>query len=152
MLHASRLLSLLLPVLLCACGVTREVIVGTGQIAVRHNTAALAAADGNSPAMDSIVIAELRLRGFKDVRLAPPGTRTLEASDLVVEYIDVWRWDLVMYLESISVRLYDPTTGNLVAVAKWAQKDQMFHSYPKPEEVVREVFTDLFAKVARGGA
>lgn len=136
-------------VLLAGCGVTKEVIVGTGSLEVRHQRAALAAADGNSEAMDKILIAEMRARGFGEVRQVAEGVKRLEGVDVVVEYVDVWRWDLVMYLDSISIRLFDARDGNIIAIAKWAQKDQVFHTYPRPEDVVGEVFTDLMVKIKR---
>jgi hypothetical protein len=147
--RVSRFLAVLLIVLLSACAVKKEVIVGAGSIGTRHSVALLAAADGNSPAMDAIFQSELKSRGFATVQSAPAGTRQAPSVDVIVEYIDVWRWDISMYLDSISVRFYDPQNGGVIAVANWGQKDQMFHSYPKPEDVVREVLSDVFAKVKR---
>lgn len=148
-LRLSRLFAISLIALSSACAVKKEVIVGAGAIGTHHSAALLAAADGNSPAMDAIFQSELKARGFNSVQGAPAGTKQAANVDVIVEYVDVWRWDLSMYLESISVRFYDPRNGGVIAVANWGQKDQMFHSYPKPEDVVREVLSDVFAKVRR---
>lgn len=100
---------------------------------------------GNSANMDANFAAALKIEGLTVMPMLPPKTRKSPDVDAIVSYIDVWRWDLVMYLKSISIRFYDAETGDLLITGDWSNSKP--HGFRDPKEVtqglVREMLTEL---------
>ena len=63
----------------------------------------------------------------------------------VVSYVDVWRWDLVMYLQKLSIRLYDAESGDLLATGNWS--DSPLHGFRDAKLVVEGVVKEMLTKL-----
>jgi hypothetical protein len=135
--------------LMSGCSTTKELHLGTGEITTSLRAAAIAVSAGNTERMNGLFTADLKTRGFAEVRLVDPGTRRLHSADFILEYKDEWVWDLVMYLHSIEVTLYDPLSGKVIARTSWRHNSYVFHAYTKPEDVIRERLDELLASVKR---
>lgn len=57
-----------------------------------------------------------------------------------VEFEDIWRWDIVMYLAALHLRFYDGE-NQLVATGSFQQVG--LHGYPSQEAAVAEAFAGL---------
>src|SRR5690606_17934637 len=70
-------------------------------------TIAQVPADGNSAEMDGFVRTSLVQNGFNVRAPLPVGTRKSDEVDAIISYVDVWRRDVVMYLQSIAIKIFD---------------------------------------------
>lgn len=70
-------------------------------------TIAQVPADGNSAEMDGLVRTSLVQNGFNVRAPLPAGTRKSDDVDAIISYVDVWRWDIVMYLQSVAIKIFD---------------------------------------------
>jgi len=100
---------------------------------------------GNSADMDANFTAALKGEGLTVMPILAPKARKSPDVDATVSYIDVWRWDVVMYLKSISILFYDAETGDLLIKGDWNNSKP--HGFRDPKEVmqglVREMLTEL---------
>jgi len=71
----------------------------------------------------------------------------IEAHGLVVRYYDSWSWDLVMFLQSLQIRVLDGKTDEVLATATFSQ-GRFLHSFPSSESVVEKLFAELDSKDA----
>lgn len=101
--------------------------------------------EGNSPEMDAHLRAALVKEGYTVRSPLPAGTRKSEEADAIISYVDVWRWDIVMYLQSITIRMFDAKSGDLLATGTW--KDSTFHAYRNAEAVVGQLVAEMTTKV-----
>ena len=101
--------------------------------------------DGNSTAMDRHLSDALRDEGLTVGAPLPAGTRSSSEVDAIVSYGDVWRWDLAMYLRSLSVRLYDAKNGDLLAIGEW--KDSTLHGFRDAKLTMEGLITEMVTKV-----
>ena len=101
--------------------------------------------DGNSEAMDGIVRNALIQNGFAVRAPLPAGTRQSSEVDGIVSYVDVWRWDIVMYLHSVAVKIFDARTGDLLVAGDW--KNSAFHGFQDETGVVSELIADMTGKL-----
>ena len=62
--------------------------------------------------------------------------------DAIVTYEDRWMWDITMYMLSIDIQLRDPETEYILASGSSYRTSLVRES---PEEMVDEVFRDMFA-------
>lgn len=131
---------------LTGCATSRTVTVGQLAPARQMKSAALVAQDGNSPEMDSIVQQQLRAYGITPKLALPVATRQSKDVDLIVGYTDFWYWDIVMYLRAIKIDLFEGESGNLLVTGRW--ENSAFHGYQDPQDVVKELLDDMFAKLA----
>ena len=101
--------------------------------------------DGNSAEMDGIVSNALHEHGFKVRAPLPAGTRTSDEVDAVVTYVDVWRWDIVMYLQSVAIKMFDARSGDLLITGDW--KNSAFHGFQDESTVIRDLIADMAGKL-----
>ncbi len=149
-IHVYRiLLAIAFGAFLSGCQTLQQVQLGTAGIDNQYKTAAIAVAAGNSERMHRVFEADLRARGYQEVRLLDPETRKFAGTDLVLEYKDEWVWDFVYYLHSLKVTVYDPKTGDIAATASWGHTSYVFHSYIPPEQAVKALLDDVFAKIQK---
>jgi hypothetical protein len=66
-------------------------------------------------------------------------------SDLLVRYTDNWRWDLVMYLLSLELQLYDAKSKNLLSITTW--KNSALHGFPNLDEVTKQLVKETVQKL-----
>ena len=89
-----------------------------------------ASSDGDKGIRNAIS-AELFKRGLQVVETKP-------ATGLSCVYFDEWKWDLTMFLRALDLKLTDPKSGAVVAVAGFSQG--WLHTYPDTRDVVRRLF------------
>lgn len=129
---------------LSACSTSQQVMLAK-QAPPRVVTVAQVPDDGNSPEMDAYVRSALVKQGFSVRSPLPAGTRKSSEVDAIVSYVDVWRWDLVMYLQSIAIKMFDARTGDLLVTGDW--KNSAFHGYPDEGEIVGQIVGEMAGKL-----
>jgi len=141
------LLSTLLALSALATGCATSQNVTLAQLAPARSitTAALVPQDGNSAAMDDHVRTALMMQGVAARETVYPGTRQNNSVDAIVGYTDVWRWDLTMYLRSLTIQVFDARTGNLLATGRW--DNSAFHGFQEAGQVTRNLMNEVFAKI-----
>jgi hypothetical protein len=75
----------------------------------------------------------------------PSGTRQASGADVLVSYVDVWKWDMAMYLQRITITMYDSASGDLMISARWA--DSPMHAFRDSRLVVKDLIDDMFKRV-----
>ncbi|HUP61075.1 MAG TPA: hypothetical protein VNA69_11710 [Thermoanaerobaculia bacterium] len=68
-----------------------------------------------------------------------------ETADLVVKYADGWSWDVVMYLKTLDIQMYDARSGTLLATATW--KNSAMHGFHGVDKVVAELVSGMLTKL-----
>jgi opacity protein-like surface antigen len=63
--------------------------------------------------------------------------------DVYVTYVDRWGLDLVMYLRSLKVVMYDTRTRGILATSVY--KNSLFHSYPNPDTVAQQIVDSILS-------
>ncbi len=101
--------------------------------------------EDNSPQMNGHLEAALQKDGITLKTTLPAGTRKSADVDAIVSYTDVWRWDLVMYLKGLNVRLYDAETGDLLVTGQW--NDSAMHGFRDAKVVMAGVVDEMLAKL-----
>lgn len=131
--------------LLTGCGGSQSVTRTNSPAPVAIRTAALSPLAGNSPEVDSYVSDALLIHGVSTNPPLAAGTRKSDDVDAIVTYLDVWKWDMAMFLKSISISMYDAKTGALLVTGKWT--DSFFHGYHRGESVSKELIAEMLAKL-----
>ena len=101
--------------------------------------------DGNSEAMDGALRNALVQNGFAVAAPLPAGTRQSNDVDGIVSYVDVWRWDIVMYLQSVAIKIFDARSGDLLIAGDW--RNSAFHGFQDEDRVVSELVAEMTAKL-----
>ncbi len=127
------------------CATSQNVTLGQLTPARTITKAALVPQDGNSAAMDDHVRTALMMQGVEARDTVYPGTRQNDRVDAIVGYTDVWRWDLTMYLRSLTIQVFDARTGNLLAMGRW--DNSAFHGFQDAGHVTRNLMNEVFAKI-----
>ena len=130
---------------LAGCATSQRVTLGQASDVRPIKTVALSAEDGNSPAMDANFRDALAAQGIAPAAPAPRSARTAPDADAVLSYVDLWRWDLVMYLKSVDVHLFDARSGNLLVTGRW--EDSPMHGFRDAKAAVNELVVEMLAKV-----
>ena len=127
------------------CSTTQQITLGKSATSKRIATVAQVMDDGNSPQMDTNLEAALTKEGLTVGAKLPLGTKTTKDVDVLVSYVDVWRWDLVMYMKNLTVQLRDAETGDLLAIVQWS--DSAFHGFRDAKLVTESAVTEMLTKV-----
>lgn len=140
-----RLLAILaIAALASACSTTQNVTLAKLTQTNVINSVAQVPAEGNSPQMDTHLEAALIKEGLAFRGKVPAGTTNSKDVDALVSYIDIWRWDIVMYLKKITIRVNDAATGDLLAMGEWTESH--FHQF-RGESGVRAVVQNLVSEM-----
>lgn len=131
--------------LFAGCSTTQHVTLGKATITKPIRTVSQVVAEGNSPEMNANLEGALMKEGLSVKQPLPQGTNRSKDVDALVTYVDVWRWDLVMYMKNLSVRLHDAETGDLLAMAEWA--DSPLHGFRNAKLVMEGVVEEMLKKV-----
>jgi hypothetical protein len=83
--------------------------------------------------VDTELQKELLRHGF-DVSVGPDGNAPASA-ELIIKYVDDWKWDLTMYLRSFDVMVFDAKSKVLLASGTW--KNSPLHGYHSVENLAR---------------
>jgi hypothetical protein len=136
-------------IVLSGCATTRDVIPHGSIPAGTYRTAALVPQEGNSPEVDGYIMDALAGHGIAMLMPKSPGTTKAEDVDLLVSYLDVWRWDLTTYLKSLRIDLFDARTGTLLVSGNW--KNSFAHGLQRGKDEAKELLDDMIPRI-RGGA
>ena len=149
LLSLLRLMLLSSAIALAGCSTTQEVRLSGRVVDKPILTASQVLDDGNSAAMNDHLEAALAREGVGIKGTLPRGTRKAADVDILVSYVDVWRWDIAMYMKSLTVRLHDASTGELLATGKWS--DSPLHGFRDARAVMERLVAEILQKV-RGQA
>lgn len=131
--------------LLAGCGGSYNVTRTAAKAPEQIRTASFSRQDGNSPEVTGYVTEALAGQGV--VIKSASSAKPFKSSDVdaLVTYTDVWRWDLAMFLKSISINLYNANTGELLVTGRWG--DSVLHGYHRGESVSKQLIDEMFAKL-----
>jgi len=91
----------------------------------------------DSRGLDKVIAEQLNSMGYN----ASTGNMIPENIDAVITYRDKWRWDMSMYLLSISIRIRDPDTLFPMANAISLHTSVTRQS---PSNMIREALNNMF--------
>jgi hypothetical protein len=111
-------------------------------------SAALVTRENSSEKTDTFLVNELKENGLEIKPTLPAETRKAADVDVIVAYNDHWYWDVVMYLKSIDLQMFDAKSGNLLVEGHW--QNSVMHSFPNPADVMHELVPDMLAKIKTG--
>ena len=137
--------AILLCALMTGCATSQNVTLAQDSPSKPIKTAALVPQDGNSAVMDTNLQAALMAQGVTPKSALPVSTRKSADVDAIVTYTDVWRWDVVMYLKSITINVSDAASGNLLAMGRW--DNSAFHGFQDAKQVTGDLMAEMFAKL-----
>ena len=148
-MHYLRLLLIaMIAVLASACSTTQSISMAQQTPTKQITTVAHVADDGNSPEMDKHFESALSKAGLTLRTKLPAGTNSTKDVDALVSYVDVWRWDVVMYLKNLTIRVRDAASGDLIASAEWTESHfHQFRGDAGVRQVVEQLMSDLFTKI-----
>lgn len=127
------------------CATFQRVDVLLEQTELSLRTAAFVPQEGNSPSMDDAIQFALLSHGIAIKAPLPAGTRKADDVDIIVTYVDVWRWDISMYLKSLDIRFYDARTGTLMVSGHW--ENSALHGFQGYREVTKGLVDEMFMKI-----
>lgn len=130
---------------LAGCGGSSTVTRFDGPVPSSLRSVSLSPMDGNSPEVTGYVSDAFMAQGVATAGGVPAGVLKTDKADAVVTYLDVWRWDLATYMQSITINLYDAQTGRLMVSGRW--KDSFFHTWNRGEAVSKELVAEMMAKL-----
>ncbi len=142
----SLFVSLSLSMFLVGCATTQQVIVG--QMMPKQQkiaTAAMVPQSGNSADMSSQIGDQLKTYGITIKPELPVGTQQSGAVDMIVTYSDSWRWDILMYLNTLTVNFYDASSGNLLVTGRWDNSQP--HGFNSSKNVVIQLLDEMYGKL-----
>jgi hypothetical protein len=134
---------------LSACSTTQQVMLGKMSIDHPINTLAPVKEEGNSTDMDKNLQAAVLKSGLQLKPALPEGTRKSDGVDALISYKDVWRWDVVMYLKSVSINIFDAHNGDLLVTGSW--DNSALHGFQDSRLVVEDLLGRMVDKM-RGAA
>jgi hypothetical protein len=89
--------------------------------------------------IEKIIANELNSMGYEAV----VGEIQPDDIDAFITYRDKWRWDITMYMLSISIKMRDPETGFPLAIGNSLHTSLTRKS---PKELVREVLRNMLKR------
>lgn len=135
----------LFAVLMTGCATSQNVTLGQLSAPQSLSSAALVPQEGNSSDMNENMRAAMLSQGLAPQAALPAGTRKSTEVDALVSYTDSWRWDLVMYLRSLTINIFDARSGNLLAMGRW--DNSAMHTFPDSKLVTQNLMAEMLGKV-----
>jgi len=130
---------------LAGCGGTTTVTRTSAKVPEQIRTAAFSPQAGNSAEVTGYISDALASKGVATGTSAAIQGHKSSNVDTVVSYVDVWRWDIVTYLKSIAISLYNAKTGELLVTGRWT--DSLLHTYFRGDSVSRDLINQMFEKL-----
>lgn len=127
------------------CSTTQDIVLVKASGAKNITSAVRMPEPGNSPEMTAHLESALGREGVAVKGQIAPGVQKAKEVDAVVSYVDVWRWDLVRYLQKLSVRVYDAESGDLLITGDWS--DSPLHGFRDAKLVVEGVVKEVLARL-----
>ena len=131
--------------MLVSCSTSHRVSVNDAYRGRNIRAIAQTPEEDNSAEMDGHLAAALQQNGVTLRPKLQSGVRTAGGVDAVVGYVDVWRWDVTMYLSRLTVNFYDPKSGDLMATGYWS--DSPLHGYRDPAKAMDEVVDQALTEI-----
>lgn len=131
--------------LITGCSTTQEITLGKATGEKKLASVAQVLDDDNSAQMNGYLASALQKEGLNVKQSLPKGTRTTPDADALISYVDVWRWDIAMYMQDLTVRLHDAQTGDLLALGQWS--DSPLHAFRDAKAVMQGLVSEMLAKV-----
>jgi hypothetical protein len=135
----------LFAVLMTGCATSQNVTLGQLSAPESLSSAALVPQEGNSSDMNENMRTAMLALGLTPQSSLPAGTRKSQDVDALVSYTDSWRWDLVMYLRSLTINIFDARTGNLLAMGRW--DNSAMHGFSDSRLVTQNLMAEMLGKV-----
>lgn len=137
----------LLVLYLSACATSSQVLVqpSTNAAVRSYHSAYLVIHGGSSSDMDANIERALLKSGFSVTTGSasePPAS-----AQLVVRYVDDWKWDMAMYLRSFDLMIYDGRSNVLLADGSW--RNSVLHGFYSADKVVDQVVGNTVKKLDR---
>ncbi|MCO4093122.1 MAG: hypothetical protein HEQ34_14420 [Sphingorhabdus sp.] len=128
-----------------ACGGSSAITPASANAPAQIRSAAFSPQPGNSPEVTGYIADALAAHGVatRPAKLSP-GYKSNDV-DAIVSYLDVWRWDVAMYMQSIAIRLYNAKTGELLVSGSWS--DSALHSFNRVDAIARDLINQMFSKL-----
>jgi uncharacterized protein (DUF2235 family) len=140
--------ALAIAVFVSGCSTTQSISLAKQTPTKLISSVAQVTADGNSAQMDGHLEAALVKQGLTLRSKLPAGTTTAKDIDALVSYVDIWRWDVVMYMKNLTIRVNDAATGDLIAMAEWTESHfHQFRGDSGVKAVVEKLVADLMEKI-----
>jgi hypothetical protein len=130
-------------VLILGCATSQQIVVNPAGHGRSFRTAHLVIHGDPSSDVDASIQRELLLRGLS-VTAGNEADRPANA-DLLVRYVDDWKWDMVMYLRRLDLQIYDAQGNTLLAAATW--KNSPMHGYHGLDKVVAQLVGETFTRL-----
>lgn len=130
---------------LTGCGGNITVTRTSAKAPEQIRSVSFAAQSGNSTEVSSYISEALASQGVATGSITPRQAFKSNDVDAIVSYVDVWRWDIVTYLKSIAISLYNAKTGELLVTGRWS--DSLFHTYFRGDSVSKNLINEMFAKL-----
>lgn len=141
----STILALLISTFLVGCSTTQDVVLVKPSAAKAISSVTQMPEKGNSPEMDANLRLAIEKEGIQFLGIGAQNAQTSANSNAVISYVDVWKWDLMMYLNSISIRLFDGSSGDLLVTGEWRDSD--LHGFRDAKLVVENVVHEMLQKI-----
>lgn len=132
-------------ILLAGCSTTQTVTLGKASHDKPIQSVAQVPNEGNSAEMSTHLTAALQAQGLTVKPALPAGTSRSAEADALVSYVDVWRWDLVMYLKTLTVKVHDAASGDLLAMGEW--NDSPMHGFRDAKVVMNGLVAEVLGKI-----
>jgi len=134
---------------LSACATSQQVTLAKQNVPLAMNSVAQVHQADNSADMDQNLQHAVLNSGLKLKPTQPEGTIRSAGSDALISYRDVWRWDVVMYLQAVSINLFDAHSGDLLVTGTW--QNSALHGFPNSGKVVDDLVKAMVDKVHAAG-
>jgi hypothetical protein len=126
---------------LTGCSTTQRVTLAKATPSKPIVSVAPAHEDSTGVDMKANLVTALQTEGLTVKAPVPAATRTQADVDAIVAYSDVWRWDIVMYIRSISVNMYDAQNGDLLVSGEW--NDSAMHGFRNAKETLSGLVSEM---------
>jgi hypothetical protein len=120
------------------CATSSGVLVNPSAQKMEYRSAYVVTHGDKSSDMDALIQKEL-LRDGMSVSAGPEGSQPAD-TQIIVRYIDDWKWDMAMYLRSLDFMFVDPASKTVLATGSW--KNSAFHGFYSADKVVAQVVDD----------
>jgi hypothetical protein len=130
-----------LSVALGGCATSSDLVVNRSAPRTVYTSAYIVVNADNGADIDALIKKELLRHGLN----VSSGNASQTSGRLRIEYVDEWKWDMVMYLRSIDVSAYDDRSQDLLATASW--KNSAMHGFHSKDTVVADVVSETLKGV-----
>ena len=132
---------------LAGCSPMQQVMLAKASPTKTISVVARVPQDGNSSEMDNNLAAALRTEGISMKAPLPAGTRSANDVDAIISYGDSLRWEFGVCLRSLSVRMFDAQTGDLLVTGEWQRQNSGFRGLQDAKVVMQDVVSEMFVKL-----